>query len=341
MATVAHLNILKSGPDVWNQWREMNPGVRPDLCEVKLKGDHLRMFNLSRFNLSYANLHWAWMYETNLIEVNLQGADLRGANLALSLLHQANLRQANLSEANLSDADLFKANLRQAKLIKADLSGSRLEGANLNGAELEGADLSLSNLKGAQTKKGGRMFGSFPQQAFYNLLTRLATTSGPSLQEEPRRLVLEEFFNEADVPYDLDAVSNLWVSLGPEGWSEAVVYDAHLDVVERGYTDKVSYDNGRMIGMGVGDDLAAVTMMAFAAKAITAQKMPLKRALRLLFSVGEEGIGNLKGIRQVVSDYPEPPYLFIAFDLSFETYSITALGSKRYRVEVKCPGGHS
>lgn len=187
------------------------------------------------------------------------------------------------------------------------------------------------------------MLGPFPQQAFHDVLIRLATTPGPSLQEEPRRLVLKEFFDEAGVPHDLDTAGNLWVSLGPGGWREAVVYDAHIDVVERGYTDEVtvSDDGERLIGLGVGDNLAAVTMMAFAAKTLWAQQRSLKRPLKLLFSVGEEGIGNLKGIRQIVSDHPAPPYLFIAFDLSFETYSIAALGSKRYRVKINCPGGHS
>jgi len=189
------------------------------------------------------------------------------------------------------------------------------------------------------------MLGSLPLKDFMQFLTDLATTPGPSLQEKPRRLLLESFLNDAGVPTETDPADNLWVSLGRdeinEDWCDAVVYDAHIDVVERGYVPEVRCEKENLIGMGVGDNLTAVAMLAFLAKRVTTERILLKRPLKLLFSVGEEGSGNLKGVRRVVKDHPIPPYLFIAFDLSFEEYSITGLGSRRYCVKVRCPGGHS
>ena len=185
------------------------------------------------------------------------------------------------------------------------------------------------------------MIGVFDPRQFHELHGRLATTPGPSLHEEPRRRCLEAFLDEAGVGTTVDAAGNLWVALGPDGWEDAVVYDAHLDVVERGWVERVEVVDGWMRGLGVGDDLTAVTVLALLARELAARKTQLARPLRLLFSVGEEGLGNLKGVRRMVADHPRPPYLFISLDGSFERYSTIGLGSIRLRVGVSCPGGHS
>jgi hypothetical protein len=113
MADEEHVKILKQGVEVWNQWREENPDVRPDL---------------RRANLSAADLRKA----------NLSGADLGGANLSGADLGGANLSGADLSEADLFEADLFEADLFGADLTDANLSGAKLEGAkNLRRGTLE------------------------------------------------------------------------------------------------------------------------------------------------------------------------------------------------------------
>ena len=60
-----------------------------------------------------------------------------------------------------------------------------------------------------------------------------------------------------------------------------------------------------------------------------------------MFSVGEEGIGNLKGIRSLVEDRAVPPRLFVSFDLCYNTFTLDGVGSNRYQTDVRCPGGHS
>ena len=185
------------------------------------------------------------------------------------------------------------------------------------------------------------MIGALDFPPFHELHGRLATTPGPSLHEGPRRRCLQAFLEESGVRTRVDEAGNLWVALGPDGWDDAVVYDAHLDVVERGWVQQVEVADGWMRGLGVGDDLTAVTMLALLARELTVRGVRLRRPLRLLFSVGEEGLGNLKGVRQMVADHPRPPFLFISLDGSFERYSITGLGSIRLRVSVSCPGGHS
>jgi uncharacterized protein YjbI with pentapeptide repeats len=122
MANPEHFAILKQGVDVWNQWREQNRHLIPNLKGIQLLGA----------NLINANLMWA-----NLFSANLRGVDLRKANL-----RSANLRGINLPGANLSGAYFIGADLSGTNLTDANLSSARLAGANLRGANLSGADLS-------------------------------------------------------------------------------------------------------------------------------------------------------------------------------------------------------
>ncbi len=181
----------------------------------------------------------------------------------------------------------------------------------------------------------------FDMKEFRLLLESLATTDGASLKEGPRRERLKHFLALHDVETDTDDAGNLWCHFFKGAWDDTVIYDAHIDVVQKGVIQAVTYDDDKMIGMGVGDNLTAVALLAMLGKAIAAKEVILTRPLKLLFSVGEEGDGNLKGVRQVVKDHHSAPRLFISFDLSFEDYSVSALGSKRYSVNVSCPGGHS
>jgi acetylornithine deacetylase/succinyl-diaminopimelate desuccinylase-like protein len=181
-----------------------------------------------------------------------------------------------------------------------------------------------------------------PEQAeFLALLTRLAETPGPSLEETPRRQVLEAFFDGHHVPWQTDDAGNLIVILGEGPFGDMIVLDAHIDVVECGYCPQVREENGWLRGLGVADDLAAVSTLAFLACRLSKHAASLQRPLCLLFSVGEEGYGDLKGARYFVDTHTVAPHAFISLDLSIEDCCVSALGSYRDEVLIGCPGGHS
>lgn len=96
MANEEHLEILKQGAKKWNEWREANPDVVPDL-------------------------RWADLREADLREADLSGADLRGADLSRADLSGADLGRADLSRAELREAELRGAYLSEAYLSRADL----------------------------------------------------------------------------------------------------------------------------------------------------------------------------------------------------------------------------
>jgi uncharacterized protein YjbI with pentapeptide repeats len=132
VANEKHLQIIRQGADVWNDWRQKSPELIPDLSGANLRGAHLRGANLCG---------------TILQEASLLKADLSGANLCGAILHEAILQKADLSGANLRGADLYGADLRGANITRANLTRANLRYADLSRANLRGADLSRAYLR--------------------------------------------------------------------------------------------------------------------------------------------------------------------------------------------------
>src|SRR5208283_4413473 len=122
MADSTHLARLLEGVAAWNEWREANPGIIPDLTGVDLTEDDLRSTSLYKRDV---NGH---------LKINLQHANLHRANLQGAKLWRANLRGASLWEANLQGASLWEANLQGAVLSGANLQDADLQGANFQDA---------------------------------------------------------------------------------------------------------------------------------------------------------------------------------------------------------------
>lgn len=149
MANPEHLKILKQGVEVWNRWREENPGIRPDLQKVDFMGEDLRNANLELVNLRRANLQDSDLQGANLKATHLWQANLRGVTFRSATMTAANLELADLWHADLSYAHLRVANLQRAGLGAATLESARLQRVNFWGADLRRAKLRGSDLQGA------------------------------------------------------------------------------------------------------------------------------------------------------------------------------------------------
>jgi uncharacterized protein YjbI with pentapeptide repeats len=124
VADEEHLKIIRQGVEIWNEWRQRNPGLTPNLSGA----------DLSDADLRGADLRGVDLYRTKLIQAKLRGANLSGAFLPQAWLVGADLSGVDLSEANLSGANLDLANFRGANLSKADLSQTSLIETDLLGA---------------------------------------------------------------------------------------------------------------------------------------------------------------------------------------------------------------
>jgi uncharacterized protein YjbI with pentapeptide repeats len=126
MANQEQLDVLEQGVEAWNQWRQEQGAIYPDLSDAILSDAILSDAILSGANLSSADLSSADLSDADLGGANLSGANLSGANLSSANLSFADLSDANLGGANLTDADLSGANLSSADLSGADLSDARV-----------------------------------------------------------------------------------------------------------------------------------------------------------------------------------------------------------------------
>jgi uncharacterized protein YjbI with pentapeptide repeats len=131
-----HLRILNKGRDVWNQWRQENPEIIPNLSEAPLANKNLWGYNFANANLSYS--------------------DLTNANLAWSVLTDANLASARVINANLASSDLTGANLIDARMTDANLANARMTGADMKGTKttrMKTAHVDLTSTDGLTTEQ--------------------------------------------------------------------------------------------------------------------------------------------------------------------------------------------
>ena len=144
MANPDHVRmLLEEGVEVWNQWREDNPEVVPNLEDADLRGATYQVIDFREARLRGANLQGV-----DLTLAQLQGAKLQGAELQEVDLTLANLQGADLWGALLQDANLTLAQLEQTIFFEADLQGVELQNANFCGADIQWANLSKVRCKG-------------------------------------------------------------------------------------------------------------------------------------------------------------------------------------------------
>lgn len=135
-----------------------------------------------------------------------------------------------------------------------------------------------------------------------------------------------------------------------------VIFPFHVDEKQTdlcavlGHTDVVFPDtvplpfreeNGRFYAPGIGDDTTnAVAVMEMAAMAIDLNLTP-KTGILFVLNSGEEGLGNLKGVRRLMEEYSGRISRLYAIDGGLDTVVTEAVGSKRWKITVQTEGGHS
>jgi uncharacterized protein YjbI with pentapeptide repeats len=149
MANEEHLNLLKQGIDVWNDWIEKKLKAEPNFFGGNFIGVDLRDANLYKANFYRACFAAANLEGVNLSEANLCQADFAGANLEGANLSKVNLALGSLAGANLEGANLEEANLTRVILTGVNFSRVILTGVNFSEVDLRRTRFSKINLKGA------------------------------------------------------------------------------------------------------------------------------------------------------------------------------------------------
>jgi len=176
----------------------------------------------------------------------------------------------------------------------------------------------------------------------------LTEIPAPPFKEQKRAeayMALLKAHGLTDVEMDAEGnVMGLRRGTGPAG-APLVVIAAHLDTVFPEGTDvKVRREGTKLHAPGVGDDTHSLAVLLGYIRALDAGKVKTKKDILFVGNVGEEGPGDLRGVRYIFAKgkYKERIAAFFSMDgTSAERVTFGAVGSKRYRVTFKGPGGHS
>jgi len=175
----------------------------------------------------------------------------------------------------------------------------------------------------------------------------IARCPAPPYEERQRGDLVAAKLRDLGLDCEFDAIGNLFAHLpGSSGDAEApLMLAAHLDTVfARDVPIEIRQEGQRWVGPGVSDNARGIAVLLSVARALTLTDARTHFPLVLAFTVGEEGAGDLRGVKHIFR--PESPFstprAFIAVDGGgLRRIICTALGSRRFRVTVRGPGGHS
>jgi tripeptide aminopeptidase len=172
----------------------------------------------------------------------------------------------------------------------------------------------------------------------------LTEIEAPPFKEEKRAAVFAEYYRDLGMDSVwIDSEGNvLGLLLGSEG-KQTVALDAHLDTVfPEGTNVKVRIENDTLYAPGIGDDTRGLSMLLTILETIKTNNIQPKDNLLFVGSVGEEGLGDLRGVKHLFRENGPQINSWIAIDGgNIGRVNNKGLGSYRYRVTFKGPGGHS
>jgi tripeptide aminopeptidase len=177
-------------------------------------------------------------------------------------------------------------------------------------------------------------------------LVEICEIEAPPFGEEARGAWFLSRFEELGLAdARRDDVGNVVAVRPGAGRSPLVVISAHLDTIFPPGTDcRVRARGPRLCAPGIADDSVGLAALLAAARALDAGGVVTEGSILFLATVGEEGEGDLRGVRHFFSD-PETAAsvsAFVSLDgPGVERVTHRALGSRRYAVTLAGPGGHS
>jgi acetylornithine deacetylase/succinyl-diaminopimelate desuccinylase-like protein len=169
---------------------------------------------------------------------------------------------------------------------------------------------------------------------------RVCAVPAPTFEEEERGALVAELLVQAGARPRRDGVGNVVCAFGENG-APAVVFAAHLDTVfGREQPIEIVHDTerGRMIAPGIGDNSLGVAALLHLARRF-AGRQPTQ-PLILAATVGEEGVGDLRGAKHLLAETPCAGFVALEGAM-LDRLEIGGVGSTRYRVTYRGPGGHS
>jgi tripeptide aminopeptidase len=196
----------------------------------------------------------------------------------------------------------------------------------------------------AEVRSAGEWFRSQePRFAEYQM--EVARIAAPPLGEANRAAWLADRFREIGLnDVETDKVGNVF-AVHPGYGNRYVALSAHIDTVFPASTPlNIRQQGSRLYGPGVSDNGAGIAAMLAVAEALQTTRIPHALPFVFIGNVGEEGEGDLRGMRHVFATprwKNSIAYSIVVDGAGSDTVVAEALGSRRFEVIVRGPGGHS
>jgi tripeptide aminopeptidase len=172
---------------------------------------------------------------------------------------------------------------------------------------------------------------------------RLTEIPAPELCESRRAETVKVLFGSCGFKTSIDSAGNVVAERAGSDKHGVVLFAAHIDTVFPEGTDvRVVREGRRLVGPGISDNGAGLAALVGLAHAFSESRLQTAKTIVLAGDVGEEGEGNLRGIRRLVETYRERLSAVIAVDGPSTDYITTqAVASRRFEIRISGPGGHS
>jgi len=171
---------------------------------------------------------------------------------------------------------------------------------------------------------------------------RITEIPAPPFQESVRAAYMKKLFSSTGLRVETDDIGNV-IGEFPGSSPEIVMLTAHLDTVFPAGTDvHVKREGGRLLAPGISDNGTGLAALVALSKAFHEAKIKPNKTILFVADVGEEGEGNLRGMRVLAEAYKKHLKYVLALDGSSTEYVTTAaLASRRVEITITGPGGHS
>jgi len=173
---------------------------------------------------------------------------------------------------------------------------------------------------------------------------RFCEVPAPSFKETARGELLKQVFQELGLAnVRVDKAGNVLGDRPGAAPKPHFVIAAHLDTVfPEGTEVKVKREGNTLHGPGIGDDCRGLAVLVTVAKALKEANVKTPGTITFVANVGEEGLGDLRGVKQLFNDTLKDQIdRFVSIDGTGLSLTRIGVGSHRYRVTFKGPGGHS
>jgi tripeptide aminopeptidase len=179
---------------------------------------------------------------------------------------------------------------------------------------------------------------------FIDEQVRICEIPAPPFHEEVRGKELERMFKQIGLAnVRIDKAGNVIGTRPGASPHPNFVMAAHLDTVFPEGTDvKVKREGAVLKGPGIGDDCRGLVVMLGVIQALNEAKVQTPGTITFVADTGEEGLGDLRGTKNLFNDSLKGQIdKFVSIDGTGLSVTNTGVGSYRYRVTFKGPGGHS